>query len=447
MKHSHTEQLEAVIIFEAGKIAREMQYPEFEAVMDGYVPMIDYAGTRATAVYLLINNHFKITTCVFFLADFNERGMISKGWNVPMQRLAELAARGPDLGAGAIKLACFSQCPMELQQNNLWDPCMDPGRNSFVLLRKAVQSNRLGLVFSEVSKSEAPLESREDNDELRRSLEHKYTQAMRNRLAQTLKTQRLRIQTLNSRMQARVKDLKREHQQRLESYQQALTRTESEKQGAEAALSALQEELDLHVRKAESIREYYEHKLSNQRTGENSQAEQIELTLEREFEHRLNEIRQQLEQQLDMKEMELFYRQQRETALTDELEQVRKDHEALLNNGAEQLLTRLQSAGVSFVVHEPGAGQMTIPVDRIGDFINNPTAYVADYCGVSESLYKSWQDHYHSPYCNAINDDGEECGKGVKRILNPCDFHDGESNRCSEHQHIGACYQATSGKA
>src|SRR5690606_12640708 len=108
---SSSEQQEAVIVFDNGKIARQLQYVEFEAVIDAYVPMADYAGQRAQAAYIRVNSRLQVTTCVFFLVDFNEQGMINRRWNVPLQNLADSAARGPDLGAGAIRLACFSQCP------------------------------------------------------------------------------------------------------------------------------------------------------------------------------------------------------------------------------------------------------------------------------------------------------------------------------------------------
>lgn len=442
---SSSEQLEAVIVFDNGKIARQLQYVEFEAVIDGYVPMADYAGQRAQAVYIRVNSRLQVTACVFFLVDFNEQGMINRRWNVPLQNLADSAARGPDLGAGAIRLACFSQCPMEWQQNNLWDPCMEPGRNSFVLIRKAVASNRLGLIFSSPAPEPAKENAAEQEESLRRTLKDELTQVMRKRLAQTLKNQRLHISTLNSRTQLKIENLKREHQQRLASYKNALSKSEEDINTLQGELQKAEHALELQQTKTERLREYFEHKLQSSRSTEGSELLQMEETLVQEVEEKLSALRQEMQQQLDMKDMELFYRQQRETSLSDELEQLRTEHEALLTNGGDQLLLRMQDAGISFVSYQPGAGQMTLPVEKISEYINNPKKYAAAHCGLDLDIYTLWQDHYHSPYCNALNADGEECGKGVQRVQNPRDFHDGESNRCSEHQHLGACYKLTQG--
>lgn len=439
------EQQEAVIVFDAGQISRQMQYVEFEAVMDGYVPMADYAGKRAQAVYIRVNPQLKVTCCVFFLADFNEQGMINHRWNVPLQQLADSAASGPDLGAGPVRLACFSQCPMDWQQHNLWDPCMEPGRNSFVLIRKAVASNRLGLIFAAPAAEPAPAAPAVNEEQLRRSLKQELTQVMRKRLAQTLKNQRLHIRSLNSRAQLKIENLKRDHQQRLSSYKEALQQAEARQQDLQEELEKAREALTLQQAKADSVREYYEHKLRSSRAADGSELQQVEDSFRREMEERLKLVQQELQQQLDMKEMELFYRQQRETALADELEQLRKEHETLLNHGGDQLLMRMQDAGISFVAYEPGAGQMTLPLEEVGEYMQNPRHYAAAQCGLDPETYILWLDHYHSPYCNAVNAEGEECGKGVTRIQNPRDFHDGESNRCSEHQHLGTRYHATQG--
>src|SRR3954467_12850401 len=113
MPLASTDTIEAVVLFSEGKISRELLYPEFEAILDSFLPVPDFRGQTAQAVYLVINSNLLITSAVFFQLDFDAKGMADRRWNVPLQNLAEVSGKGPDLGAGPIRLACFSQCAIE----------------------------------------------------------------------------------------------------------------------------------------------------------------------------------------------------------------------------------------------------------------------------------------------------------------------------------------------
>src|SRR4051812_8086725 len=106
MTFESSEIVEAVVLFAGDRVSREMLYPEFEAILDGFVPVPDYKGSAAKAVYLTINPQLKITSAVFFLLDFDEKGMVDRRWNIPLRQLAQISGKGPDLGVGPIRLAC-----------------------------------------------------------------------------------------------------------------------------------------------------------------------------------------------------------------------------------------------------------------------------------------------------------------------------------------------------
>ncbi|UTF60719.1 hypothetical protein [Gilvimarinus sp. DA14] len=433
--------VEAVIVFDEGKIDRELQYPEFEAIMDGFVPIPEFAHRQMSAVYLRINPSLRITACVFFLAEFEAGGMIAKRWNVPLQALADNAARGPDLGAGPIALACYSQCPIDWQKTKLWDPVMEPGRNSFVLMKKAIAANRLGLVFPR-SEREAETESAPDQQNLRANLEREFATTMRTRLAHTLKEQRLRINTLKNRMALKLDGLKREHQIRLDNYQQRLDHADEAVKHASSRIQELEHELALKDGKIEGLREYYEHKLRALQQDGGAEIEALEAGFAEQLQAKLEESTEHMQQLLDMREMELFYRQQQEESLREELAVLQRERDSLLNHGAVQLLAPMKKAGISFVVFAPGCGQLTLSADEVPDYMADPVAFAAERTGLSLQSYKLWLDHHHSPYCTAVNSDGEECGQGVKRVLEPADFHDGESNRCEHHRSQNSNYVA-----
>src|SRR5690606_17757487 len=145
--------IEAVLFFNEQGVCKQMLLPEFEALLDGVVSMPEFADQQMRMVYVLINPRLLIRSAVFFYLDFDEKGVADTGWNLPLRHLAENAGRGPDLGAGPIRLACRSQCPVSWHQMHLWDPSLAPGKNDLVVIRDVVKRNALGLLAEE----EAPV--------------------------------------------------------------------------------------------------------------------------------------------------------------------------------------------------------------------------------------------------------------------------------------------------
>jgi len=151
--------VEAVLFFNEGGICKEMLFPEFEAVLDGVVNLREFADQQMRAAYVLIDPRLHIRAAVLFYIDFNDDGSADKGWNIPLRNLAERTGRGPDLGAGPIRLACRSQCPVTWHQMHLWDPNQD-GETSkvFSLLVERVKRNQLGLLVEEEAPTAVPAE-------------------------------------------------------------------------------------------------------------------------------------------------------------------------------------------------------------------------------------------------------------------------------------------------
>lgn len=437
------EQLEAIFLFDGDQLAREMLYSEFGAILDGFIPMPEYAGKAAKAVYVRINAHLCITAAVFFVVDFDERGMIERRWNVPLQQLADAASRGPDLGAGSIRLACFSQCPIEWQRGNLWDPQMQPGCNSFVLMRKAIKANRLGLIFKTAAADKAIAQeaerrshTRKREQKLQEKLRLHYAQELRNRVAQVIKEQRLRITTLINLHKEKVQRLQQEHQQRLQTYQQTLNAHQQHVQELETRNQTLKESLGVQLQKIEGVREYFTHKLKAAQLGEGNQLRILQENFSLELEARVKVATTELQEKLDMREVELFYRHQQESSLRDEVAYLRQENASLLNHSGDHLLNRLNTAGINFVAFHPGAGNMTIGLDEMSRYLDNPGAFAAAKCGVSEAHYETWLQHNRTPVCAAIDHLGKTCGQTLVQIDSPMEFHPGESDRCEAHQSL-----------
>lgn len=439
MAHPTSEHTEAVFFFSGDQVAREMLYTEFEAILDGFVPVHDYAGQTAKAVYLTIDPQLRIRSLVFFVIAFDVRGMVDQRWNLPLETLAEQAARGPDLGAGPVRLACFSQCPVAWHQRHLWDPQMAPGHNSFVALRKAVARNRLCLVKHA---PEPDVQQREDEQaaakaeaqQLRTALHQHYSQELRDRLARMLKEQRLRITTLNNRHHRKLDALNQEHQQRLESYRERVRQLQAQNTELNERLETLKENFDAQVQKIEGMREYFSHKLKAAHADENLQLQTLQENYEMELSARVQNATAELEERLAMREMELFYRHQQESNFKEEIARLRQENQTLLAQGGGQLLARLDKAGISLVTFHPGVGQLTVSAADVAGYLDDPEAFAARAAGVAPALYKEWLAHSRNPVCTVTDGAGRACGRELAQVARPTDFHPGESDRCPAHQ-------------
>lgn len=433
--------VEAVVLFTENVITRELLYPEFEAILDGFVPVPDFKGATAKAVYLVINSDLCVLTAIFFLLDFDEKGMVDRRWNIPLQQLAEVSGKGPDMGAGPIRLACYSQCAIAWHQKKLWDPNMDPAHSSFAQLKKSVQNNRMGLVFRrQLEPAPAVLAGAASQVQQglgsQQELHEHYARELRKQAANLLKEQRLRIATLQSKQQDAMHALQIEHQQRLQVYQEKIQTLNAHIADLEARHQSLKESFDIQASKVEGMREYFSHKLKAAQLDENSQIQAMQENFEIELALKLQTATAELREMLDMREVELFYRHQNESVLKEEIVKIKHEYQELLNNSGEQLLTRLDKLGINFVVYHPGSGQVTIPLADLSDYIENATAYIAKHAGVSEMLYTHWFEHYQNPNCTYVDADGQVCGASLLRIGLPIEFHAGESDRCEAHQLI-----------
>lgn len=447
MPNSPAEQLEAVFLFQEEQISRELLYPEFEAILDGFIPVPDFANTFAKAAYVQVDHSLCVTGIVFFLLGFDANGMVDRRWNVPLRQLIENAGSGPDMGAGAIRLACYSQCSIAWHQKNLWDPLMQRGNNSFVAMRKAVKANRLGLIVKPALVKEPKpampaqaVRSAEEAEHEQVALEQKlhdhYAQELRDKMAMLIKEQRLRIATIMNQHQAKFHTMQHEHQQRLQAYQQKHQQFEQQNKELAERNRNLKDTLDVQANKIEGMREYFAHKLKAAQQDESIQVQVLQENFALEADAKIRAATAELREMLDMREVELFYRHQNESALKDEIVNLKRENQQLLKNSGDQLLGRLTKAGVNLVVFLPGLGEIAIALDDIGRYLEDPQAYAADKAGVSEAIYIAWLEHHKSPCCNAVDPRGHVCSRSIATIETPLEFHPGESDRCVQHQAV-----------
>ncbi len=438
---------EAVLFFgdEGEGVHKSMLYTDFESIVDHMVGIPDYAGKTIKGAYCGVDGQLNVVAAVLFLLDFNEDGMADRAWNIPLRHLAEHASQGPDLGAGPIRLACRSQCPVAWHQDQLWDPVMKPGANDFVFMRDTIRERgrKLGLLVEETSAAAevAPAASAAasgSNDEVPTlqaaddvptvEPESGPDEEERKRLARMIKELRLRIQTMEKKHKDEVDQIQYARQQKEEILNTQLEKVLMQFKTLKSQNRALREE-------SESLREQVDSlnkSLEDQARGSDEHGHEIEVLTEQykvALEQRLEEERARLSEQLHAKDMEVHKRDERISALEQELEEARREQTKMANTGAEQLLEKLQGLGLNFIAYHPGAGHISINANEISDYMQNPTAFAARKCLVTEEHYRAWLEHYENPVCNVEVGNGRICGKRVIRVDEPNQFQPGVSDR------------------
>lgn len=407
-----TDGYSAVFFVEGNQVAREMRANEFGAFLDGYVGLSDLAETEVKAVLVELSGDLLVQALVFFRIWFDEEGRADSHWNVPIEELAKHGAKGPDMGGGAIRLVCRSQCPDPKFKEDLWDPDMTPGNNHFQAIRKAVEANSLKFRKMEpVQEENIPVLSAQA-DEASGS-EDSAGSADRSRLAQLIREQRLRIKTLQSVHRDSLSDIQREHRLEMQGLRNEMADLEQKYERQRLSNDQLKKRL------SERNEQYLIMQEQMVSGGEDKERDDANATAELVL----------LREQLERRQRELELRDDKIVALEQE------NHELRHREPAENsILDHLKRQSVFLVAYHPGVGHVTLPYDDIETYFNNPTAYAADRCGMNEPAYREWLEHYENPVCNHEEKNGKRCGEPILRVSQPAEFRPGIDDRCEKHQ-------------
>lgn len=436
--------VEAVLFFNDGGICKEMLYPEFEAMLDGIVSMPEFADQQMRVAYVLINSRLQIRAAVFFYLDFNDDGSADSGWNIPLRNLAERTGRGPDLGAGPIRLACRSQCPVSWHQMHLWDPELTPDKNHFVMLRDRIKRNQLGLLVEEEAPQAVPTErlqmvaeetwyAPDPAKEFDTRRAEKLEREQRLKAAQLIKQQRLRIASLEQQREADIIKLRELAAQQQAKLQDEITQQRSDLLRQEQLAAELRAQLTVQAEGFQKTREEMSLQLRMLERNSRIEAEAARTQFDSEMQSQIEAAVAEYKEQVAIRDVELAYRNELDSQLQEEIEQLRQQREELIGQ-ADRVLERLSQLGVLFMAYHPGAGHLTIPLQDMARYQQNPLAYAAAKCGVSEDQYGQWVRHYQQPSCIANLSSGERCNMPLDKVDSPSRFVIGESNCCSRHR-------------
>lgn len=460
---------EAVLFFEKGQITKEMTYSEFEAILDGVVGLNDFAGEKILAAFVVVNGRLKVTAAVLFSIGFDRQGYADRAWNLPLRHLADTGGSGPDLGAGPIKLSCKSQCSVSWHTSSLWDPDLSPKTNTFTRIREAVTANRLHLPSSQESDVPvAPAASLQpppnwgvpaaphapqspwagpgtepptlqpgwggvDDSGLTESQLAALESEHRKKIAALIKQQRLHIQTLTNESQQALAETKLNYEKDLQIAKLEIARLRSEHESLHSQNIALREQNEAQRKQLDALKKA--HEIEAQAAQQNEkQIEELRREYSELMEQKIQEATAKLKEDIELRNMELMYRHDVAKQLREELCQLRKDKIRLVNEGGDKFLERLENLGISFIAFHPGAGHISIPLADMGEYMENPIAYAANKCLVSEDHYRLWLGHYQKPECKAPLTNDKVCGCRIRRVDVPSQFLAGDSDRCDKHK-------------
>jgi len=446
---------EAILFYGAKGVTKSMLYSDFEAILDGMVGVPELAGEHVRGAYCLVNARLQVISAVLFLIEFDDDGMADHSWNVPLRHLAEHGGPGPDMGAGPIRLACKSQCPVAWHQDQLWDPAMKPGHNDFVFMRDTIRErgSKLGLFVDDSAPAvmatpaaapaapapvqAAPPSAPPPAQEIpvvapeapgKSAAQQQKDDEERLRLARTLKELRLRIQTMDSKHKEEVAQLRYAHQQKEEILSTQLEKVLMQFRTLKSQNVALKEQSDSLKAQVASLNASLEEQ-AMQSTDHGSEIEILTEQYKIALEQRLEEERARLTEEMHAREMDVLNRDEKVAELQAELSDAKREQIRMANTGAEKLLEKLQTLGLNFIAFHPGAGHISINAHEISDYMQNPVAFAARKCLVTEDHYRAWLAHYENPVCQVEVGEGRACGKRVIRVDVPNQFKPGQSDR------------------
>lgn len=483
-----TDTAELVVFWEGQTIDRVMIWPDFQACLDGYVGLAPYAGQQFRAAYVSLDEALRIRAIVLFHIGFDREGFPERSWNLPLRHMAEVAGAGPDFGDGYIRLACRSQCPISWHTDRLWDPMLDSGHNELAAIRRAVKESapRLGLratvqppppvVVSAPSPipvdsgipvlsqgiSQVEIQQRRRLEEMEREKEG---------LRHQQEELQLRIRSLETDSSNTLAQASFEHEQQLAILNAQNAKLLNQHRTLKQQNDALREQLEALKGQLVNVASLHENRLYESRSKHDQELQRLAATYETALQTQVGEETTRLLEQMRQRESEFLkkeeiiarqYQNNLEQRMAEESakhREVELDWEAKLQErddvidaiscelsgarsavqqaevaSAERFLANLEKLGMNFLVFHPGAGHISVSVEDLARYIENPIAYAAARCYVTEEQYRAWLRHYENPRCQAVGADGTVCDMRIIRADSPTRFVVGETDRCARHQ-------------
>ena len=259
-------------------------------------------------------------------------------------------------------------------------------------------------------------------------------QEQRLKAAQLIKQQRSRIASLEQQREADISRLRELAAQQQAKLLDEIAQLRQELLKQEGFAEQLQVQLHEQAEGFQKNREEMSRQLRALEQNGRAEADAARAQFDEELRRQIAAAVAEYKEQVSIRDVELAYRNELDSQLQEEIEQLRMRCETLAEQSGDRVLERLCALGVAFMAYHPGAGHLTIPLADITRYRQNPLAYAAAKCAVSEEQYKQWVEHYQQPVCIATLSSGERCNMPLDKVETPARFVLGESNCCARHR-------------
>jgi hypothetical protein len=437
---------EYVAFFAHGQIVEMVNLDQFEDILEGMHPVPGRSRRNGRAVYMIANAKGMVLSMVFFKVPVDEAGNCLESWRLPLQRLAETAVLGPDLGGSRVTLASFSQCPISWHRDSLWDPTQD----DFRIVQKAVEARAESAKVRHhlVTASEEDLmpEVVQEVDEGIPTLGSTSTKA-----AKPQPKAPLSAQANTAKPAAPVS--------RPASPKTAVAPPQKPK--VKPATVGLPDEMlvglddddddyfsDLDD---EAFEQDLERTMRNERQAYRNQIQELQQEVERQrtlnerMQRRLLEgglTKDEDQGKLNAQIAEMGERMKRLVvqieALEEENQQLQQEVDELIEintgggslsgeGGGTDIIEQIKRHGLVSMAYHPGVGHLNLEADEILSYLKDPVEYVARNLDISREHYLLWLQHDREGRCT-------QCGCSLEREPDPKAFVPGFTDRCREHQ-------------
>ena len=389
---------EAVFILHQHDVVASYWLADFEQRVRRQSSLASIASDKLLAAYVQIGNHRCAEAIVLFeiplQRDSSEVGVPVSDWYMPLRRLADSAGRGPNMGAGRIKLACQTQCSISWHADSLWEPVT----SDFMAIRKALRDNRLAAAATTAQSAEKTVDpvsavERVSGTSASSLLAQKHTDP-------------------------EVEELKRTLRNEVEAYRNQLAQ--------------LQHEIERQRGMNEKLNRQTQASMAHGHHDDVEQLRQLHCQQVADLEQQIEQLKSELELALHNSTTDTGVDACSAPAAesgadNDQMLRLQQQVENLEEQSIDRFVSRIGGLDAVLVAFHPGAGHLTITPDNMKLYADNPIAYAAQKCFVGEEEYRNWLDHYDDPRC-------QQCQAEIPRVEQPRDFEYRLSAFCKLHK-------------
>lgn len=389
---------EAVFILHQHDVVASYWLADFEQRVRRQSSLASIASDKLLAAYVQIGNHRCAEAIVLFeiplQRDSSEVGVPVSDWYMPLRRLADSAGRGPNMGAGRIKLACQTQCSISWHADSLWEPVT----SDFMAIRKALRDNRLAAGATTAQSAEKTVDpvsavERVSGTSASSLLAQKHTDP-------------------------EVEELKRTLRNEVEAYRNQLAQ--------------LQHEIERQRGMNEKLNRQTQASMAHGHHDDVEQLRQLHCQQVADLEQQIEQLKSELELALHNSTTDTGVDAGSAPAAesgadNDQMLRLQQQVENLEEQSIDRFVSRIGGLDAVLVAFHPGAGHLTITPDNMKLYADNPIAYAAQKCFVGEEEYRNWLDHYDDPRC-------QQCQAEIPRVEQPRDFEYRLSAFCKLHK-------------